>query len=197
MQFANSESKLLLIPFDWISLFSRIKVKSLDTFCYKPKKLSTLSFYFSQCLFTYDIDILGEFWVNKTLRSTEQCWSVIHYSQTQKPEKNPHTLPVLIYSIISQPCIIHRHKQKPEKNPHTLPVVMYCITSQPCIIYRHKLSNFSCMIYCFPEYTKIFKNMLLLDWCYNVKPSTQIKHCCLFQTDQSTTWWWKKCCCYG
>ena len=71
VQFANSASKLLLIPFDWISLFSRIKVKSLDTFCYKPKKLSTLPFYFSQCLFTYDIDILGEFWVNKTLRSTE------------------------------------------------------------------------------------------------------------------------------
>ena len=39
--------------------------------------------------------------------------------------------------------------------------------------------------------------MLLVDWYYNVKPSTQIKHCCLFQTGQSTTWWWKKYSCYG
>ena len=42
-----------------------------------------------------------------------------HYPQTQKPEHThthththtqTHTLPILIYSTISQPCIIYRQK---------------------------------------------------------------------------------------
>ena len=36
------------------------------------------------------------------------------------------------------------------------------------------------------------KYVLLLNWCYNAKPFTKIKHHCLFQTGQSTTWWCKK-----
>ena len=56
---------------------------------------------------------------------------------------------------------------------------------------KNKAISFVCFI-ALPEYKKIFKNLLLLDWCYNAEPSTQTKHRCLSQTGQSTTWWWKK-----
>ena len=52
------------------------------------------------------------------------------------------------------------------------------------------------MLQCSVRIQKKIKHVLLLDLCYNAKPSTQIKHCCLSQTCQSATWWWKKICCY-
>ena len=62
-----------------------------------------------------------------------------------------------------------------EKHPHTLPILIYCTTIQPCINYRQK--NKAISLACFtalPEYRKMFKYMLLLDWCYNAESSTQI-----------------------
>lgn len=36
-----------------------------------------------------------------------------------------------------------------------------------------------------PEYRKKEKNILLLDWCYNAKPTSPIRDNCFSQTDQS------------
>ena len=81
----------------------------------------------------------------------------------------------------------HKHKNL-KKHTHTLPILIYCTIGQPCVIYRqNKTVSLVCFI-ALPEYRNIFKNMLLVDWCYNAKPSTQIKHHALSQTDQSTTW---------
>ena len=56
---------------------------------------------------------------------------------------------------------------------------------------KNKAISLVCFI-ALPEYRKIVKNMLLLDWCYDAKPFNKTKHRCLSQVGQSTTWWWKK-----
>ena len=64
----------------------------------------------------------------------------------------------------------HRHK----KNTLTLPILIYCTISQ-LFIDKYKAIFLVCFID-LPEYRKILKNLLLLDWCYNANLSTQIKH---------------------
>ena len=48
----------------------------------------------------------------------------------------------------------HRHKNLKKKRTHTLPILIYSTISQPCIICRQKQNNFSCIFIALPEYRK-------------------------------------------